>query len=286
VRLYNILVYCGDGSTRPKEVVQNGDLICLKDLNATSLTIGLGQDFYVGEAIIKNIFTSETLTNKLKSKKVMTSIIVSSNKLRTIYINSFLKIVGQFKYESSRKATSFIQLGHENYYLNNVKQWKLLGDYDLSNLNKKLNTFINSHLIVENSIKNIKISKEIEIVENFNITSATLTNSEHILIEANFKFVNYLWNNNAAYIKAGEEVYWLDNHNWDHDNQCDAEKWNNHIRIILPSRKVINNQISLTFGLKLNDRFEKLNINQCHEIIKILNQFDSVEFFDLNVSIK
>ncbi len=241
------------------------------------------------------VLSKEVLSNKLISNHLTTSVIVANNKLGALYVNAFLKVTGQIRYESGsnnqgkNKGTSFIQLSHENLYLNNVRQWKLLGDFDLLDMKREMNGFINSHLIVD-AYKNSTniLSENFEVTRRFNLTSKSF---DHVLIEANFKFVNHLWNNNMAFIKVNGDTYWMDYHSWS-DNpaeNCDEEKWNNPIRIIVPNNKEKKMKfIEIQFGIKLNKNFnfESLRLNECPSMIKILNSYDAIEFENLHISIK
>ena len=296
----NILIYlasCRDSSARPKGLTQKGNLVCLKDLKAKSLVIQLNKDFYAGEGEMHTVLSKEVLTNKLISNHLTTSVIVANNKLGALYVTAFLKVTGQIRYESGsnnegkNKGTSFIQLSHENLYLNNVRQWKLIGDFDLLDVKREMNRFINSHLIVEahkahKNSTNI-LSEKSEVTRRFNLTSKSF---DHVLIEVNFKFVNHLWNNNMAFIKVNGDTYWMDHHSWS-DNpaeNCDEEKWNNPIRIIVPNKGKKMKLIEIQFGVKLNKNFnfESLRLNECPTMIKILNNHDAIEFENLQISIK
>jgi len=243
---------------------------------------------------MKNVITSELLTDKLRANKILGSILISNNKLHTLFINSFLKIKGQVSYESPTQ-TSFVQLGHENIFLNGVKQWKLLADFDPIEINKKINTFINSHVTLKGEIAEmVSVSKNFHISQNFTINSKNLKSGKHILIETDFKFVNFLWNNNTAFIKIEDDLYWLEHHNWENNTytneylECDSEKWNSHIRIIIPVSNTKNNLIPITFGIKLNDNFDNFNMkfSHCSNIQSILNDFRTVEFENLHISLK
>lgn len=245
---------------------------------------------------MNDVTSNEILVNKLIARELKSSIIVSNNKQNALYINSFLKVTGQVRYESGndskKKGSSFIQLSHENLFINNVRQWKLISEYELNDVNSDFNAFLNSHLISSEVEKNKNVNSNLlEINKNFNITTKSF---DHVLIQANFKFVNHIWNNNTAYMKINGDLYWLDHHSWQgnytgsSDSQCDEEKWNNPIRIIVPNKDNKLKNLELTFGVKLNEQFnfDGLKLNQCHNILKILNELKSIEFENLHISVK
>jgi hypothetical protein len=265
-------------------------------LKAKSLNVQLNKDCYLGDAEMNVVTSTQILAKKLITNELKTSVIVSNNKQNALYINSFLKVTGQIKYESGNegksKGSSFIQLSHENLYINHVRQWKLLNEYDLRDVNSDFNAFLSSHLISAEMEKNKNAnSKQLEISKNFNITTKSF---DHVLIEANFKFVNHIWNNNTAYIKINGDLFWLDHHSWEEnstgssESQCDEEKWNNPIRIVVPNKENKLKNLEIKFGVKLNEKFnfEGLKLNQCPSILKILNSMGSIEFENLHISVK
>lgn len=262
----------------------------------------MNKEFYSADAEMTNVESKDLLATKLKAKNLLTSILTANNKTNTLTINSFLKIKGEIKYESgnaSAEKTSFIQLSHESLFLNNVKQWKLLGEFELKDLNAKLNAFIASSFVHnqwQSEEKNQKNS--LEVRKNIPLNSKSLNSAQHLFIEANFKFANHLWNNNTAYMKVGDDLFWMDHHIWEENSSvnsgnfdCDLEKWNTPIRIILSlenNRKILtnnNNFVTITFGVKLSNK-HSLDIGKCPDAIKVLNNNAGVEFDNLHISIK
>jgi hypothetical protein len=263
--------------SKPNQVVQKGNLVCLGDMMSKSLFI-TQNDFYTSEAEFANLSAGDIVSKRINTKDLLTSVIMSPS--NSLTISALLKVTGQIRYESSdNQKTSFIQLSHDSLFLENVKQWKLINDFSMKEINLKLN----EHLALKylNNL-DLKDNSPFEFTQNINISSKWI---DHILIESNFRFLNSLWNNNTAYIKIGADLYWLEHHNWD-ETSCDEERWTSHIKIIIPFKKQSENikDLSLTFGIKLDDQVIK-----CPEIIKdyrIQQLIELISFDDLQISVK
>ena len=105
------------------------------------------------------------------------------------------------------------------------------------------------------------------IEKDFDITTKS---GNHLLIEGRFKFVSHLWNNNTAYIKVNNELYWMDHHSWEGDTlACDEDKWSNPIRLIVPYKK---EKLRITFGIKLNKNFNFEDLKLTYKLNPITKQ--------------
>ncbi len=129
---------------------------------------------------------------------------------------------------------------------------------------------------------------------------------DYLMIEANFKFKNILWNNSTAYIKINNEYHWMEHHDWESIN-CNLDNWSSPLRIILKKKDLNlrenqnqnnnnkdNNEnkdqeftLDIIFGIKPDISLEKINnLTKCD-----IKNFDFVkkniaEFVDLRISIK
>jgi hypothetical protein len=235
-------------------------------------------DFYTLEAEMANLSAREIVSTRLNTKDMLTSVIMSQS--NSLTISALLKVTGQIRYESSdNQKTSFIQLSHESLFLENVKQWKLIKDFSLKEINLRINERLALKYLNNLDLKENYDKSPFEFTQNININSKWV---DHILIESNFRFLNSLWNNNTAYIKVEDNMYWLEHHNWD-ETSCDEERWTSHIKIIIPYKKKSENMkdLTLTFGLILDDQPIR-----CPEIIKNSNLQELISFDDLQISVK
>ncbi len=237
-------------------------------------SLRFSQDFHSIEGEITSLNAAEIVSNKLVTKDLMTSVIISQT--NAIVISALLKVTGQIRYESNDdKKTSFIQLSHENLYLDNVRQWKLIKEYKMNDVNNRLNEYLALMLFKEKS--QISQNSHFEVDKNLNITSKWI---EHVMIESNFKFLNSIWNNNTAYVKVGEDLYWLEHHNWQ-DEDCDEGKWSSQIKIVIPYRKKMGSSLKITFGVKITEEEQK-----CAELLDKMNLTELISFEDLHISVK
>jgi hypothetical protein len=295
-------------SSRPKEVTMKGNLICLADIKSKLLVIGLDNDLNA------DTFTSSTLqaqvinnSNKLKTSNVITPLIIPNNKLNALYVTSFLKIKGQVSYGTKERCetneqiqekkngnnppgeinnlmkNSFIQLSNdfENIFFSNVKQWKFSKIIDLTDINRSLNSLIKLHLA--DGDNNLSLTNEVELVKEIDLTS--LSHFSDIKFETNFKFVDYLWHNNTVYIKINEELVFLEQHNWQGDDEiCRKEIWTTPVSFNWKGTNSM--KMKLTFGIKLNDHVLKSKI--CSDFLDTLtNNVNSIISFDnLSLSLK
>ena len=242
-------------------------------MKSKSLTI-TKNDFYSIEADINNFNSKEIVSNRINTKDLMSSIILSQS--NSLIISALLKVTGQIHYGSTdEKKTSFIQLSHDNLYLENVRQWKLIKDIDLLIINNKLNEFFTMKYLNKSQVD----SRLFEISQKISLNSKKI---EHIMIQSNFKFLNALWNTNTAYIKFADDIYWLEHHNWQ-TTSCDEEIWTSHIKFIIPFKKynLKSNDINITFGINLSQEN-----NDCPEIIKNYDLRKIIMFEDLQISVK
>jgi hypothetical protein len=124
----------------------------------------------------------------------------------------------------------------------------------------------------------------IEVEKDLTNQIGPISQYGHVKLEMRFHFYNHLWNNNTAYIIINDHIYWLDHHNWN-ENGCNNERWNSSIRIV---HKIVNNELRVKFGIKLNDGFRNLmgELTSCKQLIDILDKNMTIQFDNLNIFIK
>lgn len=237
------------------------DLIVEDELSAANLEMNL-------------LTVSQLLSLRLVSNSIITSNIATDLDKRTLNVNSFLIVKGEVTYNSSNSdeaQTSFIQL--KSVEINNVKQWRSIVEYDLQEINSKINNQLIKVMTGNEDTKQVEVEHQFTLKEYSNYSIA--------MIELSFSFISSLWNSSNAYIKLNDEVIWMDHHSWEDDGDCDDHYWSSPIRVIL-NKKQLSDNLRLSFGVKPNINMQK---GKCTELLKKLKG-PVVKFEDLNLSIK
>lgn len=260
-----------DSFSRPRGVTQNGKLICVGDIQSESVGVTVGNDLVTEHAKFDSMDIDQIIATKASTSLLTTPLIIADNELNTIYINAQLKVKGEISYEKkqAKSASSFIEI--DNLVINNVKQFhsvKLEND-DINDLNIKLNSFLvndNNNLILEENFALKVLNKE--------------NNIKHYKIEMNFSFNSTLWKKgDIAYIKINKDLYWMDNHEWEDNNETDNDKWQTPINMVI-SQKLVDNKgtINMVFGIKTTkeNKIKKLQFTNKDSKTSSIISFDNI----------
>jgi len=131
-----------------------------------------------------------------------------------------------------------------------------------------------------------EIHKNINLVKNGKIPEM-----DYFMLEANFKFKNYFWNNSTAYVKINNEYHWMEHHDWE-SSKCNLDNWVSPIRIILKTKDFNfeeneKKELNIIFGIKPDLTYEKINnMKKCEPKEYDFSQMNIAEFVDLKISIK
>ena len=259
--------------TPPKTLTQKGKLTCSGTISCNSLTIPAENDLITEHAHFDKLKIGQLTSTTLNTKSISTPLLIAKNELNTLYINSKVKVTGEIKYQTSPPSpSSFIELPSNN---NHNKQqpkytyWKQL-QIETESFNNEVNLPLNNAICSPNTIAP---SSSFETTYNININN-TPKHVHHYKIEMTFSFNSALWKKgNIAYIKLNNELYWLEKHKWDDEVDSDNTIWSNQIQIIINSKFINDNNIPLTFGVKLVE--SKL---QCEN--------DAITFKNMNILYK
>jgi len=278
-------------------------MICTGQISCEKVIVDLNNSLFALSAFINKLRSSNVIAKIISAKKLVNPLFIPNNERNIINVNSYIQVKGEIKFEEDKnckindkkplnrnQGTSFFQLN--SLVLNEVKQFQLINEINLSEVNLELNKIFikfigKTEFLRKNSNEIFTIDKIIDINEQFN----------YALIETKFSFANSIWNGNTAFIKINDNLYWADHHDWSENNSnnneniCNDkdllyEKWVNPVRLIYKNTSK-KNQLKLTFGFKYNpiNSFNKISLEDC----KILKEFDTnpiIEFSDVYVSIK
>lgn len=229
---------------RPVGITQNGKMTTSGDINCKSVTITKGSDLITEHASFGSMNINAISSKTTSAQTLSTNIIAANNELDTVYINAEFKVKGEIKYETK---SSFIEV-------NEVKQFtnvNFIEEEKIDDINKKINLFLNegnSNEIFFDYV--IKVDKE----------------AMHYKITMVFMFNSKKWNKgDKAYIKIGDDLYWMDNHIWEEEDNDDENMWQSPISMILPGRFVKDGKINMKIGIRTTkeNRNKRKNNNDC-----------------------
>ena len=275
--LISYLSFCvsRDSFSRPVGVTQNGKLICVGDIQSESVGVTVGNDLVTEHAEFDSMDIDQITATKASTSLLTTPLIIADNELNTLYINAQLKVKGEISYEKkqTQTASSFIEI--DNLVINNIKQFhsvKFESD-DINVLNIKLNSFL------------VKDKNNLILEENFALKVLNREkNIKHYKIEMNFSFNSGLWKKgDIAYIKINKDLYWMDNHVWEDNNETDDDKWQTPINIVIPSKFIDNKgTINMVVGIKTTkeNKLKKSKFINKHSKLSSIISFDNINLLD------
>ena len=242
---------------RPVGITQNGKMTTTGDIKCNSVRITKGSDLISEQDSFDSMDINAISSKTTSTQKISTNLIAANNELDTVYINAQLKIKGEVTYE---KKTSFIEM-------NEVKQFTsvhFIENESINTVNKKINSFL-----LDGESREMTFDYKINVDSNKSVN--------HYKITMVFMFNSKNWSKgDKAFIKIGNDLYWMDNHIWEEEDSDDDNMWQSPISMIVPGRFVKDGQIHMKIGV----RTTKENRNARN------HNKDSIRFNNIDVLVK
>ena len=252
-----LISFSFEKDARPVGITQNGKMTTTGDIKSNGVRITKGSDLITEQASFDSMDINAISSKTTSSQQLSTNLIAANNELDTVYINAQLKIKGEVTYE---KKSSFIEM-------NDIKQFTsvhFIENESINNVNKKINLFLIEGESREKSFDYIINVDSNKSVNHYKITMVFMFNSKN-------------WSKgDKAFIKIGEDLYWMDSHVWEEEDSDDDNMWQSPISMIVPGRFAKEGHIHMKIGVRTTK--ENRNTRNRNK--------DSIRFNNIDVLVK